>query len=69
MVQYKNKLNWHCSKKSCSVNSAGIDRSMCNVTLMTPLEGNFVQINLGKHTSKALLDKGASISCMSEHVY
>ena len=69
MVQYKNKLNWHCSKKSCSVNSAGIDRSMCNVTLMAPLEGNFVQINLGKHTSKALLDTGASISCISEHVY
>ena len=69
MVQYKNKLNWHCSKKSCSVNSAGIDRNMCNVTLMAPLEGNFVQINLGKHTSRALLDTGASISCISEHVY
>ena len=69
MVQYKNKLNWHCSKKSCSVNSAGIDRSMCNVTLTAPLEGNFVQINLGKQTFSALLDSGASISCVSEHVY
>ena len=69
MVQYKNKLNWHCSKKSCSVNSAGIDRSMCNVTLIAPLEGNFVQMNLGKHNSKALLDTGASISCISELDY
>ena len=39
------------------------------MSLMAPLEGNFVQINLGKHTSKALLDTGASISCLSEHVY
>ena len=43
MVQYKNKLYWHCSKKSCSVNSANIDRSTCNLVLTTPLENNLVK--------------------------
>ena len=69
MVQYKNKLNWHCSKKSCSAYSATIDRSSCNLSLSTPLEGNYVLIDLGKQTSKALIDTGAQISCMSEHIY
>ena len=69
MVQYKNKLNWHCSKKSCSVNSASIDRSTCNLMLTTPLENNLVQVNIGKQTCSALLDSGASISCVSEHIY
>ena len=69
MVQYKNKLNWHCSKKSCSVNSASIDRSTCNLVLTTPLENNLVQVNIGKQTCSALLDSGASISCVSEHIY
>ena len=50
MVQYKNKLNWHCSKKSCSVNSASIDRSACNLVLTTPLENNLVHVNIGKQT-------------------
>ena len=69
MVQYKNKLNWHCSKKSCSAYSATIDRSTCNLSLSTPLEGNYVHIDFGKQTSKALIDTGAQISCMSEHIY
>ena len=69
MVQYKNKLNWHCSKKSCSVNSASIDRSTCNLVLTTPLENNLVQVNIGKQTCSALLDSGASISCLNEHIY
>ena len=69
MVQYKNKLNWHCSKKSCSAYSATIDRSSCNLSLSTPLEGNYVLIDLGKQTTKALIDTGAQISCMSEHIY
>ena len=69
MVQYKNKLNWHCSKKSCSAYSATIDRSTCNLALSTPLEGNYVHIDFGKQTSKALIDTGAQISCMSEHIY
>ena len=69
MAQYKNKLNWCCSKKSCSINSAGIDRSTCSLTLSAPLEGNYVQINIGKQTSKALVDTGAQISCISEHIY
>ena len=69
MVQYKNKLNWHCSKKSCSAYSATIDQSTCNLSLSTPLEGNYVHIDFGKQTSKALIDTGAQISCMSEHIY
>ena len=69
MAQYKNKLNWRCSKKSCSVNSVGIDRSTCRLALSAPLEGNYVQINIGKQTCKALIDTGAQISCISEHIY
>ena len=69
MVQYKNKLIWHCSKKSCSAYSATIDRSTCHLSLSTPLEGNYVHIDLCKQTSKALIDTGAQISCMSEHIY
>ena len=69
MVQYKNKLNWHCSKKSCCAYSATMDRSTCNLSLSTPLEGNYVHIDFGKQTSKALIDTGAQISCMSEHIY
>ena len=69
MVQYKNKLNWHCSKKSCSAYSATIDRRTYNLSLSTPLEGNYVHIDFGKQTSKALIDTGAQISCMSEHIY
>ena len=69
MVQYKYKLNWHCSKKSCSAYSATIDQSTCNLSLSTPLEGNYVHIDICKQTSKALIDTGAQISCMSEHIY
>ena len=69
MVQYKNKINWPCSKKACSVNSVDMDSSTCNIALSAPLEGNYVQINMGKQTSKCLVDTGASISCLSEHIY
>ena len=69
MPQYKNKLNWHCSKKSCSVNSASIDRSACKVTLVAPLENNLIQVNIGKQTCSGLIDSGATISCVSEHIY
>ena len=69
MVQYKNKLNLNCSKKSCSAHSANIDHSTCNLSLSTPLEGKYLHIDFGKQTSKALIDTGAQISCMSEHIY
>ena len=69
MPQYKNKLNWHCSKKSCSVNSASIDRSACKVALVAPLENNLIQVNIGKQTCLGLIDSGATISCVSEHIY
>ena len=69
MPQYKNKLNWHCSKKSCSVNSASIDRSACRVALIAPLENNLIQVNIGKQTCAGLIDSGATISCVSEHIY
>ena len=69
MPQYKNKLNWHCSKKSCSVNSASIDRSACKVALIAPLENNLIQVNIGKQTCSGLIDSGATISCVSEHIY
>ena len=46
-----------------------MDRSTCNIALSAPLEGNYVQINIGKQTSKCLVDTGASISCLSEHIY
>ena len=69
MPQYKNKLNWHCSKKSCSVNSASIDRSPCKVALIAPLENNLIQVNIGKQSCSGLIDSGATISCVSEHIY